>query len=189
MKEIRPALGMLLLFTFICGGLYPAMITGLARLFFPGQADGSLITGSSGRVVGSSLIGQPFSGQKYLWPRPSATVGFAYNPMASGGSNLSPASPAYQKTVDERLHRLHAAGVDGPVAADLLQASGSGLDPHVSPEAAAAQVRRIARARGVSEEKVAGIITASREERQFGFMGAPRVNVLVVNLALDAAAP
>jgi len=185
MKEIRPALFMLLLFTFICGGLYPTVVTGLARLLFPARADGSLIADSSGRVVGSNLIGQPFSDPRYLWPRPSATADFAYNPMASGGANLSPASQVYQKTVDERLARLHAAGVNGPVAADLVPASGSGLDPHLSPPAAAVQVRRIARARGLSEDMVAEIIAAHQEDRQFGFLGAPRVNVLAVNLALD----
>lgn len=189
MKEIRPALLMLLLFTCICGGLYPALVTGLAWLLFPAQANGSLIADSSDRVVGSSLIGQPFSDPKYLWPRPSATADFPYNPMASGGSNLSPFSQIHQKTVDERLARLHAAGVNRPVAADLVQASGSGLDPHVSPEAAAVQVHRIARARGISEEKVAGIIATHQEDRQLGFLGDPRVNVLGVNLALDKAAP
>jgi K+-transporting ATPase ATPase C chain len=106
--------------------------------------------------------------------------------MASGGSNSSPASLTYQKTVDERLRRLHAAGVNRPVAADLVQASGSGLDPHVSPQGAAVQIPRIARARGLSEAQVDGIIASHREDRQFGFMGAPRVNVQAVNLALDA---
>lgn len=189
MKEIRPALSLLLLLTLVCGGLYPALVTGVAQLLFPVQANGSLLADATGRVVGSALIGQPFSDPKYLWPRPSATGDFAYNPMASGGSNLSPASGAYQQTVDERLNRLHAAGVSGPVAADLVQASGSGLDPHLSPEAAAVQVRRIAQARGLGEEKVAGIVAAHLEGRQFGFLGAPRVNVLAVNLALDKAAP
>lgn len=189
MKEIRPALCMLLLFTLVCGGLYPAVVTGLAQLLFPAQANGSLLTDRAGRVVGSGLIGQSFSDPKYLWPRPSTTADFAYNPMASGGSNSSPASQAYQKTVDERLDRLHAAGMNGPIAADQVQASGSGLDPHVSPPAAAVQIHRIALARGWSEEKVAGVIAAHQENRQFGFLGAPRVNVLAVNLALDTMAP
>jgi K+-transporting ATPase ATPase C chain len=188
MKEIRPALLMLLLCTIVSGGLYPAVVTGLAQVFFPSQARGSLITDSTGKVIGSALIGQPFSDPKYLWSRPSATGDFAYNPLASGGSNTGPATPAYQKTVDERAHRLHAAGMDGPIAADLVQASGSGLDPHISPEAAAGQIRRIAQARGWSEEKVAGIVAAHLEDRQWGFMGAPRINVLAVNLALDAMA-
>jgi potassium-transporting ATPase KdpC subunit len=185
MKEIRPALLMLLLFSIICGGLYPAVITGLGQILFPHQAMGSLIAADTGKVVGSILIGQPFSSPKYLWPRPSATADFAYNPLASGGSNAAPANPGYQKTVDERVHRLHAAGMKGPIAADLVQASASGLDPHISPQAAMSQIYRIALARGLSDERVAGIIAAHLEERQFGFMGAPRVNVLAVNLALD----
>jgi K+-transporting ATPase ATPase C chain len=186
---MKPALLMLLLFTLLCGGLYPVAVTALAQLLFPFQANGSLLIDATGRVVGSALIGQNFSEPKYLWPRPSATADFAYNPMASGGSNLSPAGAVSGKTIDERLHRLQAAGVNGSIAADLVQASGSGLDPHISPQSAMAQVRRIAQARGWSEEKVAGIIIAHREDRQFGFLGAPRVNVLAVNLALDAAAP
>ncbi len=188
MKEIRPALLMLLLFSLICGGIYPAVVTGLAQVLFPRQAMGSLVTGHTGRVIGSALIGQPFSDPKYLWPRPSATADFAYNPLASGGSNVGPTNPNYQKTVDERVQWLHAAGVGGPVAADLVQASGSGLDPHVSPEAAQVQIHRIALARGLSDEKVASIIAGHLEDRQFGFMGAPRVNVLAVNMALDTAA-
>ncbi|WP_319586664.1 potassium-transporting ATPase subunit KdpC [uncultured Desulfobulbus sp.] len=185
MKEIRPALLMLLLFSIVCGGIYPAVVTGLAQALFPHQAMGSFITGSAGKVVGSALIGQPFSDPKYLWPRPSATADFSYNPLASGGSNAGPTNPYYQKTVDERMQWLHAAGVGGPVAADLVQASGSGLDPHVTPQAAKSQIHRIALARGLSDEKVANIIAAHLEDRQFGFMGAPRVNVLAVNVELD----
>lgn len=189
MKELKPAILMLLLFTCICGGLYPAVVTGLAQLAFPFQANGSLMTDATGRAVGSTLIGQPFSDPRYLWPRPSATAAFAYNPMASGGSNLSPAAPVYQKTIDERLDRLHAARINGSIAADLLQASGSGLDPHISPQAAGVQIPRIARARHMREEKVAAIIAAHQQDRQFGFLGAPRVNVLAVNLALEAISP
>ena len=185
MKEIRPALLMLFLFSLICGGIYPAVITGLAHGLFPRQAMGSLITGHKGEVIGSALIGQPFSDPKYLWPRPSATADFAYNPLASGGSNAGPANPSYQKTVDERVQWLHAAGVGGPLAADLVQASASGLDPHVTPQAAQSQIHRIALARGLSDERVASIIAAHLDDRQFGFMGAPRVNVLAVNVALD----
>jgi len=186
MKEIKPALLMLLLFSIICGGIYPAVVTGLAQVLFPFQAQGSLLGDSTGKVVGSALIGQPFSDPKYLWPRPSASGDFAYNPLASGGANAGPATPVYQKTVDERVHRLHAAGMNGPVAADLVQASGSGLDPHISPAAASSQIHRIALARNVSDEQVAGIVAVHLEDRQWGFMGAPRVNVLAVNVALDA---
>jgi K+-transporting ATPase ATPase C chain len=189
MKEIRPALSLLLLFTLICGGLYPATVTGLAQLLFPVQANGSLLTDAAGRVVGSVLIGQPFSNPKYLWPRPSATGDFAYNPLASGGSNASPAAPTYQKAVDERVQGLHAAGMEESISADLVQASASGLDPHISPGSATIQVRRIAQARGLSEEAVAGIIAEHLENRQFGFLGAPRVNVLAVTLALDRMTP
>ena len=189
MKDIKPALLMLLLFTVICGGIYPAVVTGLAQLLFPHQAQGSLITDSAGKAVGSSLIGQPFSDPKYLWPRPSAAGDFAYNPLASSGSNLSPTTPAYLKTVDERLQVLHGDGVSGPIAADLVQASASGLDPHISPEAAGVQIHRIALARGLKEEKIARVIAAHQEDRQFGFMGAPRINVLAVNLELETMKP
>ena len=189
MKDIKPALLMLLLFTVLCGGMYPAIVTGLAQLLFPNQAQGSLITDAAGKAVGSALIGQPFSDPKYLWPRPSAATDFAYNPLGSGGSNASPTTPAYLKTVDERLQVLRTDGVSGPIAADLVQASGSGLDPHVSPQAASAQVHRIALARGLKEERVARVIAAHQEDRQLGFMGAPRINVLAVNLELETLKP
>jgi len=189
MQEIKPALRLLILFTILCGGVYPAAVTGLAQALFPRQAAGSFIADQAGRVIGSTLIGQPFSEPKYLWPRPSATPGFAYNPLASGGSNAGPTNPAYLRTVGERLAGLRAAGVSGPVSADLVQASASGLDPHLSPPAARVQVRRLALARGLSEERVAGVIAAHTEDRQFGFLGAPRVNVLAVNLELDTITP
>ena len=190
MKEIKPALLMLLLFTVLCGGIYPAVVTGLAQLLFPSQAKGSLITSQTGKVIGSALLGQPFSDPKYLWPRPSATGDFAYNPLASGGSNASPTSPAYLQTVGERLQALRSAdGVKGPVASDLVQASGSGLDPHISPQAASRQIYRIALARGLKEEKVASVIDVHLEDRQWGFIGAPRINVLAVNLSLDRVTP
>ena len=189
MKEIKPAILMLILFTVICGGIYPAAVTSLAQVIFPKQAMGSLVTDKSGKVLGSTLIGQPFSDPKYLWPRPSATTDFGYNPMASGGSNASPTNPAYLKTVGERLEGLRVAGVNGPVAADLVQASASGLDPHISPQAANVQIRRIAKVRGLNDERVARVIAEHLEERQFGFIGAPRINVLAVNLELDMIKP
>ena len=189
MQEIKSALRLLILFTIICGGLYPVAVTGLAQALFPHQAEGSFITDHTGRGAGSALIGQPFSEPKYLWPRPSATSAFAYNPLASGGSNAGPTNPAYLKEVGERLQRLRAAGVNGPVSADLVQASASGLDPHISPQAASVQVSRLALARGLSEERVARVITAHLEDRQFGFLGAPRINVLAVNLELDTITP
>ena len=189
MKDIKPALLILLLFTVLCGGMYPAIVTGLAQLLFPHQAQGSLITDSAGKAVGSALIGQPFSDPKYLWPRPSAATDFAYNPLGSGGSNSSPTTPAYLKMVDERLQVLRTDGVSGPIAADLVQASASGLDPHISPQAASVQVHRIAQARGCSDESVARVIAAHQEDRQWGFLGAPRINVLAVNVELDTMRP
>ncbi len=185
MKELRPALLLLLVMSLLCGGLYPAIVTGLAQLFFPVQANGSLLTAADGRIVGSSLIGQPFSDPKYLWPRPSATQAFPYNPLASGGSNSSPAGAAYQAVVSERVRHLNSNGIRGAIAADLVQASGSGLDPHISPQGAAVQLPRIAQARGLGIDQVAAIIAAHHEAPQFGFLGAQRVNVLAVNCDLD----
>jgi len=189
MQEIKPALLMLILFTVICGGIYPAAVTGLSMLLFPHQAAGSFVIDQTGKEVGSALIGQPFSEPKYLWPRPSATGEFAYNPLASGGSNVGPTNPVYLKTVTGRLQELRASGVSGLVPADLVQASASGLDPHISPEAAGLQSRRIAQARGIHEERVAEVIAAHTEGRQLGFLGMPRVNVLAVNLELDTISP
>jgi potassium-transporting ATPase KdpC subunit len=185
MKEIKPAILMFLLFTVICGGIYPAVVTGIASVAFPKQAGGSLITDRAGKTVGSSLIGQPFSDDRYFWPRPSATGEFPYNPMASGGSNLGPTNPEYLITVKERLRALQSSGLSGNVPSELVQASASGLDPHISPEAALIQVPRIARARGMSEDAVQSLVNAHTEGRQFGFLGEPRVNVLVLNLNLD----
>ena len=189
MKEIRPALLMLLLFSILCGGIYPAVVTGLAQVLFPHQATGSLVHDAMGRTVGSALIGQPFSDPKYVWSRPSAATDFAYNPLGSGGSNLSPANPAYLQTVGERLQGLRADGVNETVASDLVQASASGLDPHISPEAAEVQIHRIALARGLKEEKIAQILNTHLQDRQWGFMGAPRINVLAVNLELETLKP
>jgi K+-transporting ATPase ATPase C chain len=185
MKELKPAILMCLFFTLLCGGLYPALVTGIGQALFPRQANGSLIFDQGGRLVGSTLIGQPFTAPRYFWPRPSATAGFPYNPMASGGSNLGPTNPALLATVTERVGALRATGITGPIPADLVLASASGLDPHLSPAAARLQIPRIAKARGISEETVAGLVTSHTEAGQFGVPGAPRVNVLAVNLALD----
>src|SRR5512136_854096 len=149
MKEIKPAILMFIVFTLICGGIYPAVVTGIAHTFFLKQAAGSFITDKSGKVVGSSLIGQPFSSPKYFWPRPSATSNFGYNPMGSGGSNSGPTNPDYIRRVGERFKALHDSGISGSVPAELVQASASGLDPHISPEAALIQIRRVAIARGI----------------------------------------
>jgi len=187
MKEIRPAILMLIIFTIICGGIYPAVVTGVAYAVFPKQTAGSFIADSSGKELGSTLIGQPFSDPKYFWPRPSATADFGFNAMASGGSNAGPTNPDYLKTVGDRVKALRDTGVTGQLPADLVQASASGLDPHISPEAALLQVPRVANARGVSEASLRQLVSSRTEERQFGFLGAPRVNVLAVNLELDGA--
>lgn len=185
MKDIKTAILLLIIFTVICGGIYPAVVTGLAYAVFPQQAKGSFITDKNGKEIGSSLIGQPFSDPQYFWPRPSSTADFPYNPLGSGGSNSGPTNPDYLKTVADRVRALRDSGVTGNIPADLVQASASGLDPHVSPEAALRQVPRVARARGVSEETLRKIIGSRVEDHQLGFLGAPRVNVLALNLELD----
>jgi len=189
MKDIRPAILLLVAFTVICGGIYPAVVTGVAQAIFPKQANGSFITDKSGREIGSALIGQPFSDAKYFWPRPSATSDFGYNPLASGGSNSGPTNPDYLKTVGARVKALRDTGVTGPIPADLVQASASGLDPHITPESARLQAPRVAKARGVSEAMVMKAVTQAADERQFGFLGGARVNVLVLNLELDKLKP
>ncbi|MFA7346397.1 MAG: potassium-transporting ATPase subunit KdpC [Desulfurivibrionaceae bacterium] len=186
MKELKSAILMCLLFTVLCGGLYPAVVTGIAQTIFPRQANGSLIIAANGQTVGSELIGQPFTGAHYFWPRPSATAEFAYNPMASGGSNSGPSNPAFLATVTERIETLRATGITTPIPADLVLASASGLDPHLSSAATALQIPRIAKARGMSEEAVAGLVAAHTEGRQLGLLGTPRVNVLLLNRALDS---
>ena len=189
MKEIKSAIMMFVVFTVICGGLYPAVVTGIASVLFPKQAGGSFITDKSGKVVGSSLIGQPFSDPKYFWPRPSAATDFGYNPMGSGGSNSGPTNPDYLKTVADRVNGLRDAGLTGSVPADLVQASASGLDPHIMPESTAVQIPRVARSRGITEETLRKLVSTLTEDRQLGFLGEPRVNVLALNLALDKLAP
>ncbi|WP_298272190.1 potassium-transporting ATPase subunit KdpC [Geobacter sp.] len=189
MKDLKPAILLFIAFTIICGGIYPLVVAGIASVAFPKQAGGSFITDRSGRELGSRLIGQPFSAPKYFWPRPSATTDFAYNPAASGGSNLGPTNPDYLKTVAGRVKALRDAGITGSVPADLVQASASGLDPQISRKAAMIQIPRIARARGMSEEELTGVVAAHTEERQLGFLGERRVNVLALNLALDNIKP
>ena len=189
MKELKPAILMFIVFTVICGGIYPAVVTGIASVTFPRQATGSFITDKTGKVAGSALIGQPFSDPRYFWPRPSATTDFGYNPMGSGGSNSGPTNPDYLKTVGDRVKALQAAGVTDSIPAELVQASASGLDPHISPEAAKVQIARVAKARGMSEGDLAGFVAAHSEDRQLGLLGEPRVNVLVLNLELDKLAP
>ncbi len=189
MKEIKPAILIFAVFTLICGGIYPAVVTGVVSALFPNRAAGSFITDKNGRVTGSVLIGQPFSAPKYFWPRPSATGEFPYNPMASGGSNLGPTNPDYLKTVADRVKALKDSGVSGRIPSDLVQASASGLDPDISVAAAEVQVARVARARRIKEEVVRSLVAAHTEDRQFGILGEKRVNVLALNLALDKLAP
>jgi K+-transporting ATPase ATPase C chain len=175
------------LLTLLTGVVYPLVVTVVAQTVFPSQANGSLVI-RAGAVAGSSLIGQPFDDPKYFWSRPSATAPFAYNAAASSGSNLGPTNPALTDAVKARVDALRAADPDNhaPIPADLVTASGSGLDPHVSPAAAHWQVGRVARARGLDPATVDALVTRNTEGRQWGFLGEERVNVLALNLALDA---
>lgn len=185
---VRPALVLFALLTLLTGVAYPLLVTGVAQVAFPFQANGSLITRDD-RVIGSELIGQSFDRPEYLWGRPSATGAFAYDASASTGTNQGPLNPALREAVAARVEALRevSPGTADPVPVDLVTASGSGLDPHVSPASAYHQVARIARARGVDEERVRAIVEAHVEGRTLGLLGAPRVNVLLVNLALDEA--
>jgi len=187
---MRPALVFVALMTLLTGVLYPAAITGLAQLLFPSQANGSLVE-VDGTARGSRLIGQPFSAPGYLWSRPSATGPIPNNGAASSGSNLGPSNPALRDAVAGRIAALRAADstLTGPIPVDLVTASGSGLDPQLSLAAASVQVPRIARARGMTPAAVGQIIAAHTEGRFLGVFGEPRVNVLLVNLALDGDAP
>jgi K+-transporting ATPase ATPase C chain len=193
LTQLRPAVVALLVFTVITGVIYPLVVTGIAQVAFPAQANGSLII-VDGQAVGSELIGQAFDAPEYFWGRLSATGTFAYNALnadnltASSGSNLGPLNPALLDAAQARIDALRAAdpGNTAPIPVDLVTASGSGLDPHISPAAALYQVPRVARARGLTEDQVQALVEAHIEGRQFGFLGEPRVNALRLNLALDA---
>jgi K+-transporting ATPase ATPase C chain len=187
MRELRPALVVFFLLTIVTGLLYPGVVTLVARSFFADEAAGSVIE-RDGRAVGSSLLGQPFSSPGYFWSRPSATGPQPYNGAVSSGSNQGPINPNLEAAVRDRIAALRAADPDNarPVPIDLVTASGSGLDPHVSPAAAEYQVGRVARARGLDEAQVRALVKTATEGRTFGLLGEPRVNVVQLNLALDA---
>jgi K+-transporting ATPase ATPase C chain len=190
LRELRTAALVLLALTGVTGAAYPLLVTGLAQLLFPSQANGSLLE-AGGRAVGSALIGQPFDDPGTFWSRPSATASFPYNAAASSGSNLGPSSDALRDAVKARVEALRAAdpGNAAPVPIDLVTASGSGLDPHISPAAARYQVARVARVRGLDPGRLEALVAEHTEGRFLGLLGEPRVNVLALNLSLDRAAP
>jgi K+-transporting ATPase ATPase C chain len=188
--QIRPALMALLIFTVLVGLLYPLVVTGIAQLVFPHQANGSLIV-QNGQTVGSTLIGQQFTDPKYFWGRLSATGPYPYNAAASSGSNLGPTNPALLDEAKARIAALKAADPTNtqPIPVDLVTSSGSGLDPDISVAAALYQLPRVARLRGLSQSALRTLVDQYTHGRQLGFLGEPRVNVLQLNLALDALKP
>jgi K+-transporting ATPase ATPase C chain len=190
MRELRTALLVLLALTGVTGVAYPLLVTGIAQLLFPGQANGSLVL-EGDRALGSALVGQPFDDPGYFWSRPSATGRFPYDAAASSGSNQGPTSDALLEAVRGRIDALRAAdpGNQAPIPVDLVTASSSGLDPHITPAAARFQAGRVARERGLAPAQVEELIEEQTEGRWLGLLGERRVNVLALNLALDRAAP
>jgi K+-transporting ATPase ATPase C chain len=191
MKSLfRPVFVLFAALTIVTGVVYPVVVTAVGQAVFPHQANGSLIE-RNGEVMGSELLGQQFDAPGYFWGRLSATTPNPYNPLASSGSNLGPTNPALADEVKGRLNALHEADPTNPAPApvDLVTSSGSGLDPDISPAAAAYQAARVAKARGLSREQVAGLIDRHTSPRQLGVLGEPRVNVLALNLALDELKP
>jgi potassium-transporting ATPase KdpC subunit len=196
LNQIRPAIVLLALFTLLTGLIYPLAITGVAQAVLPNQANGSIVKAKDA-VVGSSLIGQVFTSDKYFHPRPSATsapdpkdssktIDAPYNAAKSSGSNLGPTSQKLVDRVKADVDAKHSAGLQGPVPADAVTTSASGLDPHISPEYALAQASAVAKARNIPEDKVKALVESHIEGRDFGLVGEPRVNVLLLNMALDA---
>ena len=185
-KQLKPAIVSFLVLTVLTGLIYPLVVTGAAQLFFPRQANGSLII-QNGKPAGSQLIGQPFDDPKYFWGRLSATRPYPYNAAASSGSNLGPTNPALIAEVQARIQALKAADPANtqPIPVDLVTSSGSGLDPNISVAAALYQAPRVARLRGLSEDQVRTLVQKNTQDRQFIILGEPRVNVLELNLALD----
>jgi K+-transporting ATPase ATPase C chain len=185
-KLLRPALSLLLVMTVLVGVAYPAVVTGLAQLWFPRTANGSVME-KGDAPLGSELIGQSFTDPKYFWPRPSATSPFPNNPSSSGASNLGPTNSALTDAVKQRIDALRAADPanTAPVPVDLVTASGSGVDPDISPAAAKYQIARVARVRNINPDDVAKLVDRATQDRQFALLGEPRVNVLKLNLMLD----
>ena len=183
---IRNSLTSLLVFTVLTGIVYPLAVTGIAQVIFPQQANGSIVT-RSGKPAGSKLIGQPFDDPKYFWGRPSATTPYPYNGGSSSGSNLGPNNPDLMKTAHARVDALHAAdpGNNAKIPVDLVTASGSGLDPHISLAAAEYQLHRVAKARALDDGRVRNIVARNTSGRLLGVIGEPVINVLELNMALD----
>ena len=188
-RNLLISIWMTLATTVLLGIVYPLVVTGLAQLLYPRQANGELIRQPDGTVIGSSLLGQPFTSPGYFHSRPSAAGPAGYDPMASGGSNLGPTNKVLIDRVSSSAQSLSAENAGAPIPVDLATASGSGLDPHISPASAEFQVPRVARERGMKEDELRALVAKHTEQRQLGFLGEPRVNVLELNLDLNAAHP